>query len=297
MKRVAAILGAFAVVYASPAMAQSECEPEFVQVAQTVSLNDIEVGAGNTSVETFEIRVRNVADENAPCRATLRVAQLSTAPSLGKIGYSLQAQGRVLQILPNEFVPGTAESDLDIPQLPSTQTGLAVPVRLLVPSNWGLKEGAQIDDLIVFLLDQNGSVADELRLTLALNVPPAVEIRTVGATGRDAIASVNLGTLDPNRVTTSNPFGVRVWSTSPYTISFKSENDGQLKHSSALNMIDYELFMDGTEVNVMGLPAGSEPDGTDALGDFHPMEVRVYPFEIAKAGDYSDRVEVTVTAN
>lgn len=297
MKQVAAIFGVFAMTCASPVMAQSECQPEFVQVAQTVSLNDIEVGAGNTSTETFEIRIRNAADENASCRATLRIARLSTAPSLGRIGYTLQAQGRILQVLQNESFPGTAESDLDIPQLPSTQTGIAVPVRVFVPSNWGLEEGAQVDDLLVFLLDQTGVVADELRLTLSLNVPPAVEIRTVGATGRDAIASIDLGTLDPNSVTTSNPFGVRVWSTSPYTISFRSENDGRLKHTSASNTIDYNLFMDGNEVNVMGLPAGSEPEGTDALGDFHPMQVRVYPFEMARAGDYSDRVEVTVTAN
>lgn len=297
MKRVAAIIGALAMACASPTLAQSECEPEFVQVAQTVALNDIEVGAGNTSVETFEIRIRNVAADNGPCRATLRIARLSTAPSLGTISYSLQAQGRVLQILPNESFPGSAESDLDIPQLPSSQTGISVPVRLFVPSEWGLAEGNQVDDLIVFLLDESGAVADELRLTLSLNVPPAVEIRTVGATGRDAIASVNLGTLDPNSVTTSSPFGVRVWSTSPYTISLRSENDGRLKHANASNTIGYKLFLDGGEVSALGMPAGSEPDGTDGLGDFHPIEVRVYPFETALAGDYSDRVEVTVTAN
>jgi spore coat protein U-like protein len=87
-----------------------------------------------------------------------------------------------------------------------------------------------------------------------------------------------------------------VWSTSPYTISFVSENEGRLRHASAPNTIDYQLFMDGSEVNVMGLPAGMEPDGTDALGDFHPLQVQVQPFR-ARAGAYSDRVEVTVTAN
>lgn len=296
MKLLRAMIGTATAVVAFPAYAQSQCAPEFLQAAQSVTLNDIEVGAGNTASETFQIRIRNGSGDNSACPARIRVARLSTSPSRGQIDFSLQAQGQTMEILANESFPATAASDLDIPRLPSSPNGLAVPFRLIVPSNWGLAEGRQVDDLLVFLLDQSGTVTDQLRLTISLNVPPAVEVRTVGATGRDAIASVNLGTLDPERINFSNPFGIRVWSTSPYTISFVSENEGRLRHSSAPNTIDYQLFMGGSQVNLMGLPAGMEPDGTDALGDFHPLQVQVRPFR-ARAGSYSDRVEVTVTAN
>lgn len=276
--------------------AQSSCSPEFVQVAQTVTLDDIAVGAGATASETFQLRLRNGSGANGPCSATLRVARLGTSPSSAAINYTLQARGQLLDILPNETFPGTAASDLDVPQLPGNSNGLSLPFQLVVPSEWGLAEGLQIDDLIVLLLDDAGNVTDQLQLTISLNVPPAVELRVVGATGRDAIASVDLGTLDPEGINVSNPFGVRVWSTSPYTVTFRSENNGRLAHTSAPAFIDYQLYLAGNPISVMGLPATSELDGTDALGDFHPLRVQVMPFR-ARAGAYSDRVEVTVSAN
>lgn len=298
MKVINRILLAAAVLAApSQLAAQSEgCVPEFIRTAQTVSINDITVGAGASANETFQLRMRNAGSESSQCQATLRVARLSTSTSSGQIPYSLRARGRNLQILPNETFPGTAASDLIIQQLVQGSNGSAFPIRLTVPSGWGLAEGRQVDDLIVFLLNRSGEVTDTLRLTIALNVPPSVEVRVVGATGRRAIASVNLGTLDPTKVNVSNPFGIRVWSTSPYTVSYKSENDGQLVHTNAASRIRYQLIMNGNRVSVMGLPAAHVPDGTDRLGDFHPLRVRVRPFR-ATAGAYSDRVEVTVTAN
>lgn len=298
MTFAAKMMGALALAAALPvaAQAQTSCVPEFVQAAQTVTLDDIAVSSGGSTSEPFQLRIRNGSGDNGPCAATLRIARSSTSPSSGAIDYFLQARGQLLEILPSESFPGTAASDLDIAQLPGNTNGLALPFRLTVPSDWGLAEGSQIEDLIVFLLDENGVVTDQLRLTIVLNVPPSIELRIVGATGRDVIASVNLGTLDPESVNTSSPFGIRVWSTSPYSVMFSSENNGRLVHTSAPSTIDYRLFMNGSEVNLVGLPAASEPDGTDALGDFHPLQVRVAPFR-ARAGDYSDRVEVTVSAN
>ena len=106
---------------------------------------------------------------------------------------------------------------------------------------------------------------------------------------------MDLGVLDPKSVTTSAPFGIRVWSTSAYTVSFQSENNGRLMLESRASSIDYQLYMDGNRVSTNGAVAGYEPDATDALGDFHSMIIRVEPFR-ARAGEYSDRVEVTVTA-
>lgn len=295
-KLVASFLAVAALGTSSPAFAQAECVPEFVQTGQTVTLSNITVGRGQVANKTFQVAIRNAGDGNARCPARLRIARLSTSPTFGEFEYQIKARGRDLRILPNESVPANASSDLEITQLPGLTQGLNVPFRVVVPSNWGLSSGSQVDDLIVSLIDRAGNTTDTLRLTVALNVPPAVEVRTVGATGRNAIASVDLGVLDPDQVNVSNPFGIRVWSTSPYTVTFQSMNDGRLVHSSAASSIAYQLFMNRNEVSTRGVPAAYVPNGTDALGDLHRLRVQVRPFR-ARAGDYSDRVEVTVTAS
>lgn len=281
---------------ASAASAQAACKPEFVQLAQTVSIPNIQVSAGASTAETFQIRVRNDGDASAQCPAVLRVAYLSTSPSSNMIEYSLQAKGTKLEILASETLPGTSASDLMISQLPPGPNGVSIPFRLNIASGWGLASGSQVNDLIVSLLDETGAVVDTMNLTISLTVPPAVEVRVVGVTGQSEIASINLGILDPLTTTTSDPFGVRVWSTSPYTVSFRSENEGRLMHSARADTIDYQLFMDGREVSTLGMTAAFVSSGTDALGNLHPTGVRVEPFR-ARAGNYSDRVEVTVTAN
>ncbi len=292
---IVALIGPMVMV-ASAASAQTGCKPEFVQSSQIVNISNIAVSAGSSSSETFQIRVRNDGPPGTQCSAVLRVARLSTSPSSTTIAYNLRSRGRTLEISSSENLPGTAASDLAIPQLPSGTNGLSVPFQLTIPSGWGLSSGSQVEDLIVSLLDERGSVVDTQLLTISLNVPPAVEVRVVGVTGQNAIASVNLGILDPQATNASGPFGVRIWSTSPYTVSFRSENDGKLVHSSVNASIDYQLLMDRQPVSVAGAVATYVARGTDSLGKLHRMGVRVEPFR-ARAGNYSDRVEVTVTAN
>lgn len=297
MKRVMEI-GALAILAccSSPALAQAACEPEFVQSAQTLNVPDIDVSSGGITTETFQISVRNAGTGAAACQAVLRFARLSTSPSAGTIDYSFQSGGQVLEILASDTLPGTASSDLNLASLSTASSGQGVPLQVNVPSGWGISSGSQVDDLLVSLVDTTGTTVDTLILRVALNVPPAAEVRIVGATGQSAIAQIDLGTLDPDATTISDPFGVRVWSTSAYTVSFQSENDGTLVHSGDRSRtIEYQLYMNNGRVDVRGAPAAYIPRKTDALGDMHPMSIRVEPFQ-ALAGDYSDRIEVTVTA-
>lgn len=284
------------VLAAVPIAAQAACAPQFDQAAQTVVVPDLRVNAGATTSETFGIRIKNAASGGGKCGATLRIARSTTAPATILTPYSVVTGGRTLEVLANEMLPGTVASDLAIGQLPQGPNGANFPFRLVVPSGWGLTAGSWTDDLVVILLDENDIEVDRLYLTLSFTIPPAVELRVVGVTGTNAIASINLGNLDPRSVNRSDPFGVRIWSTSPYTVSFRSQNDGGLLHSGASDRIDYRLFMNNVEVSTAGAPAAYRPQGTNALGELHPLSVRVDPF-LAPAGDYSDRVEVTVTAN
>ena len=301
MKSFASLtLSALALFAAAPAVAQSDCEAEFTDSAKTVIVQDIIVGGQDFTIERFDLRVRRADREqgtnNGVCRAALRIARLSTSPTPNDIAYTLQSRGQNLQILPNEQSPGTTRSDLLLPAIQNGNGGFNLNFQLGIPSGWGARSGAFVDDLIVLLVDEQGQILDTLPLTIVLDVPPAAEIRVVGATGNDAVARVDLGILDPDQVNQSDPFGVRVWSTSPYTVRFRSQNQGRLAHEDRRGLIPYRLFMNRHEVDVQGGVAEQVPEGTSALGDFHPMQILVEPFQ-ARAGFYSDRVEVTVTAS
>ncbi|MXO63440.1 hypothetical protein [Qipengyuania oceanensis] len=276
--------------------AQSKCEPKFLQSSQTVFVDDFDAGSNSFAIENFDIRVRNAAGPGGGCTAILRVARSLRSPNPEAVGYQLQLSGQQIQILPNESSPPSAGSDYRISNVPGGTNGANLPFRLGVPSGWGVKSGSRTDELVVQLVDAKGVITDTLNLTIVIDVPPAAEVRVVGATGTDAIAQVDLGVLDPKQTTISDLFGIRVWSNSPYSVRFLSQNCGELVQTQNRGRIPYEILLNQTPVSTTGGLATQVPRATTALGDFHPLRVRVAPFS-AYAGDYSDRVEVTVTAN
>ncbi|NCP25150.1 MAG: hypothetical protein GW854_13535 [Erythrobacter sp.] len=294
--RSSGLVAGLALVLPCAASAQTTCAPEFVEAAQTVFVQDIVVGRQDLTIEPFQVRIRNGAQESARCSATIRVARLSISPSINPLRFTLQSQGQALEILPRETAPGSFRSDLRIAQLPTGRNGISLPFQLGIPTGWGAQSGRQIEDLLIQLVDDAGQVLDSLPLTIQIIIPPAAEVRVVGATGTDPVARIDLGDLDPEQLNVSERFGVRVWSTSAYTVRFESENGGALVHSEVRGRIPYELWMNQQRVSVAGAIAAQIPQGTNALGDFHPLQVQVRPFN-ARAGNYSDRVQVTVTAS
>lgn len=285
-------------VYALPtaATAQSTCEPEFVEAGQSVVIQDIIIGRDDFTIENFQVRIRNGSGDIGPCSTTVRVARLATSPTLNPTAFTLQSRGEVLQILPRENAPGSAGSDLRISQLPAGRNGFSLPFQLGVPSGWGARSGSQTEDFLILLVDDLGQIVDTMALTIQIVIPSAAEVRVVGSTGTDPIARIELGELDPTAINLSERFGIRVWSTAAYTVQFQSQNRGELVHSEDGGRIPYELLMDQKPVSVTGGIAKTVPNGTDALGEVHPLIVQIRPFS-ARAGDYSDRVQVTVTAS
>jgi len=283
----AAALGALA----SPALA---CEPEFVRAAQTVSLTATEVGDGERVETSEQLRIRN--RNNGQCSAFLRVSRLTTSSQDPARNFTITSGGQEIDILPSDVSAASSNSDLFVPGIPSGGgNGRAVPLRFSFPADWGIASGTTSETLLVQLIDEGGDVFDDLVLTVNLDVLPAVEMRIVGATGNDRIARIDLGALNPRGFTRSPPFGVRVWSTSPYTVTFASTNAGALVHDLSNDRIAYELRATGSEVDLSGASPGAFGRRTGTLGHFHPLEILVPPF-VAQAGEYSDRVVVTVSA-
>lgn len=293
--RGAVKVAAVGILFTMPGTAiAKDCLPKFVDAGASITAGNVVVRSGGVTEETSTFRVRNAG--SGPCPASLSIARSSTSPSAANLAYSLRIGGEQLSILPTENSPPTIGSTFNFNNLPSGPNGRSVPLKLVIPTNWGLAAGDMTDDLVVQLYDQGGNLVDTLPLTVSISIQPAVELRVVGATGNAAIASIDLGELDPQTLNLSNPFGVRIWSTSPYTVSFRSQNDGALVHSNMTDRINYGLFMNNQQVSLLNAPAASVSNSTTALGDLHPLSVRVKPFT-SKAGQYSDRVEVTVSAN
>lgn len=289
------ILAGFAAVFAStlPAQAQSGCDPEFADNARTVSVTGIEIGAGERAREDFTILVRNPGSES--CAAFLRVARRFPAISQDDLPIRLSSSGRLLEILPNLSTVGAIGDDLLIPNIPTTSNGRALPFRLGFPTEWGLQAGLYSQEFVLSLHDQTGALLDTMVLVVRIDVPPAVALRIVGASGNSPIKRINLGILDPDAINRSDPFGLRIWSTSPYRVEFQSENLGSLRHNNGEGEIPYSLLMSGSEVNLEGTNVRVFTEHTSSLGDLHPLRVLVQPF-FAEAGRYSDRVEVSVSA-
>ncbi|MEP0191733.1 MAG: hypothetical protein ABJP70_14035 [Erythrobacter sp.] len=207
----------------------------------------------------------------------------------------MRGGGRLLDILPNQSTPGSIGSDLFVPNIPVVSSGRMVPFRLGFATEWGLERGNFAQEFVLTLHDQAGTELDSMILIVRIDVPPAVALRIVGASGDNPVRRINLGILDPQEINRSDPFGLRIWSTSPYQVEFSSENMGKLRKTTSLATIPYSLRMSGSEVDLEANDLRVFAQGTGSLGDFHPLRVVVDPF-FAEAGNYSDRIQVSVSA-
>lgn len=270
-----------------------DCMPKFLDSSKTVSVNDIDIGARSVSREVFNIQVVNEGDGN--CSAQIRALRVQGSATRSNLQYSIRSGASVLDVLPNRSAASTNKSELFVGGIPSGNSGRDSLFVLSVPSGWGLESGIHSEQIQLSLLDVAGQVVDTLLLTINIRVPPAVSMRMVGARGAGGSPTINLGVISSSESVVSDPFGVRVWSTSPYQVSFESENNGYLRHEAGLDTIPYDFRMGGQKVNLDGIGTFSFPRRAGPLGDVHRLRVRAGP-AVAQAGNYSDRVIVTVSA-
>lgn len=271
----------------------SSCAPEFVDSSVTVSVSGIRVGAGERARENFGVRVRN--DGTGDCAAFLRIARRNSTELTDPVEFTFRSEGRPLEVLRLESTPGSTGSDLLVRGIPGAGRGRNVAFQLGFPTEWGIQSGVFSSEYVMTLHDRTGALLDTLDLSVTVDIPPSVALRIVGATGTGRVRRINLGTLDPAAANRSDPFGLRIWSTSPYRVEFVSENQGSLRHDQGRDTIPYILRMRGRDVDLRSANSREFVRHTEALGDFHPLRIVVEPF-FAEAGNYSDRVQVSVTA-
>ena len=275
------------------APAAAKCEPRFVEASQSINVSASEIGTGALTRENLNIRVEN--DGEGPCSGRLRFSYATPTDISPNATFQLSSGRQVIDILPDDSSAPSAKSDLSVSGIPNGKNGRTIPLDLSFASQWGILSGTQRWEILVSFVGESGIVTDTMVLYLNFLVPDAVELRIVGASGDDKIAEIRLGQLDSRKINRSDPFAIRVWSTSPYSVAFESENNGNLVKDGGGDRIPYILRIGGIQLESNGAGSKSMGRATGSLGDIHPMQVEVEPF-VAQAGDYADRVSVTVTA-
>lgn len=292
-----------------PSLARAaDCQPVLLGGDVSVVINGVDIESGGRATENFQVRVQNKAGTGGaggagpggspPCQATIRLARINPASDPDFPPYSISAPGnRNIEILPDLTEGGSADSDVIIANAPPGPQGRAVPFRLTLATDWGLRAGTYTEQLRISLIDESGNIVDTGTLTITIVIPATVSIRFVGAVvgGTAGAARIDLGNLSSSQETRSDPFGALIFSTSPYLVSFSSLNLGNLLHEQTSQRIPYRLFFDGNEVDLAGVNEFPYFSRTPRGGDRRPMSIVVPPV-VAPAGRYADRITATVTA-
>lgn len=305
--RYLTVLAAGALSSVAATTSAADCQPVLSGGDVSVVINGVTIEPGGSATENFRLRVRNEAgtggteggaNGSPPCEAIIRLAKIGLAPDPNFPPYSIRAPGNNdLEILPDVAAGGSADSDVFIANAPPGPQGRAVPFRVALSTEWGLRAGTYKEQLRILLIDADGNVADTANLTITITIPAAVSIRFVGAVvgGSASAARIDLGTLSSTQETRSDPFGALILSTAPYLVSFSSTKQGNLSHRQLDELIPYRLFFDGNRVDLAGVNEFPYFSPTPRRGDRRPMSIVVPPI-VASAGRYEDRITATVTA-
>lgn len=267
------------------------CEPSLEPGPTSVAFAGISIGAGLSSEESLPVTVRNTGD--TPCSLVLRVSRGLASVDFSMPPYLLLGPVGEVEIVPFAETAGTTRGDIAVNV--AAQSTRMVPLVFRVPTGWGMRSGHYADQLWLSLVGADGSEVDDRQISLAINIPSAAALRLFGAAGVAGPARIDLGRLSSTQETRSAPFALRIWSTAPYNVSFRSENSGYLVHGNGVDRIPYRLMMDAAEIDLAAARPYYFPDHTSATGDIYPLLVTVQPVR-AIAGDYGDRVTVSVTA-
>ena len=277
-----------------PAVANAACEPSFIEGSNIVTLTPSISFEDQRLVERFNIRVRN--DGSEVCTLRIGVGREVASVGFRFPAYSLTGPSG------NEPVAGLSGtgdstgfgSEFIVP----ANGQVSIPYELRMAVGWGSEAGTYAEDLVFQLSEaESGSAIATQRTRLSLEIPRATRIRFAGASGIDGPARIEMGSISATAPTRSPPFALRILSTSAYRIDLVSQNRGALRRSDGPDIIPYQMTLGGQAVNLGGT-AYSRQVGrhTSSVGDVHPVTIVIDPDPTRHAGQYSDRVTVTVTA-
>lgn len=272
--------------------AHAECVPSFVEGSNVVTITPAGLDTPQVT-ERFYVRLRNAGD--TVCELKLAVGRDIAASSASFPNYTLTGPFGNLQVTDSSAAAANTSSSSDVIVPAGGEVSVPYDIRLNV--GWGSEAGDYDQQLEFYLLSR--ATAEQLgvqRTQLSLTVPTVARIRFAGASGAGGPARVEMGTLSPLAPTVSPPFAIRVLSTSGYQMQLASQNAGALQRDGGSERIPYRMTVDGRLLNLSGggdmINVGNH---TGSTGDVHPVSIVIDPDATRHAGNYDDRVTVTVT--
>lgn len=274
--------------------AQAECDPSFVDGSNTVRLVPPTSFNNDLLIKSFQVRIRNSGDE--ACVLRLGVGRRIPGGSRQFPTYALSGPDGKMPVpsLAGAANNGGFGSEIVIPA--GEQVAIPYDVRMNV--GWGSEAGTFTEDLVFQIFDTRpGRPIVTQDTQLLLEIPNMALIRFAGISGLDGPALIEMGALSPNSVTNSPPFALRILSTSAYRMELVSDNGGALRKIDGSYLIPYAISLRGKQLQLDGAPDAIETNRhTSSVGDVHPVKITVRPNPQYPAGEYSDRIFVTVTA-
>jgi hypothetical protein len=276
-----------------PAAAHGACAPRLVGGSDTVTLQPSATMDDQQLTERFFVDVANDGDE--PCSLRLAVGRdvVNSDPQFPNYTLAGPNGNLILVALPAAGSNPNVSVPITVPA--NGQVSIPYDVRLTV--GWGSQAGTYVEELGFLLLssDRRAEIASQ-RKRLSLVIPASIRLRFAGAGAEGGTARVEMGRLSPIAPTRSPPFAIRVLSTAPYRMELVSQNGGALMRDGGPERIPYRMSIGPRMLNLAG--GGdtiSVARHTSAAGDVHPVSIVIEPDPARHAGNYDDRVTVTVT--
>lgn len=276
-----------------PATAFAACEASFVDGTNVVNLRPSASFDNQPLVESFVIRVRNSGDE--VCSVRLGVGRTLAATSSAFPTYSLTGPNGLETVSATTVT--TEMAGVGKEYIVPANGEVSIPYEVRMAIGWGAEAGLYTDELVFSLRDaESGDAIANKKLQLDLAIPQTARIRFAGASGTDGPARIEMGPISTTAPTRSPPFALRVLSTSAYRIELVSQNGGALRRAGTRDLIPYQMTLGSQPMNLGG---GGDSvrvaRHTSSVGDVHPVTIVINPSPEYHAGEYSDRVTVTVT--
>ncbi|WP_170003316.1 hypothetical protein [Pseudopontixanthobacter vadosimaris] len=293
MRKTALILALCVAAASAPAAAA--CAPSFVDDPTTVQLTPGPSFDREQLFERLNVRVRNEGDD--PCLLRFNVTDRTGSVADGFPAISIVGPNGIGTSPGSPAIGSTASFGAELAIPANGQVVVPLEVRTVV--GWGSRAGLYNRELELQLL--NVQTAQELgsrRTQLTLTIPRTALIRFAGAGGTDGPPRIEMGPLSPVAPTRSPPFALRILSTSPYLIDVTSDNNGSLRREGASDLIPYRMTLGGQEMMLAGSRDSMQVGRhTNSVGDVLPVTIVTQPDPEYHAGQYQDRITITVTTN
>ncbi len=278
-----------------PTTARAACEPTFATGSTVVTLTPMPSFDDQQIAERFQLEIRNSGSDL--CTLRLSVGRDTAASDPNFPAYTLSSPSGAIPAAALAGGEDSAGSPGGITVTVPANGRVVVPYDVRLSVGWGI-EARTYDQELIYRLHSTDS-QDELaiqRTRLSLTIPTAARIRFSGASATDGAPILDMGALSATGRTVSPPFAIRVLSTAPYRVELSSENFGKLRRVDGPDLIPYRLSVSN---QIVDLTAGGAfirvPGHTGPTGNVHPVAIEIGPDPARHAGNYSDRVTVTVS--